>query len=210
MREIDFDELDSAIDEFEKTLGALGRIEIISEQAGKAADSIEVLCKQLTDTTSAVLENTDEVKKTVNKFDSDFKSTASELLTIGEHIEKSNADAGNAVKESVERVSARIDAGIEESKKQVIEICESISDSAKGLSDKVVSQNEIVRGELSSADKRIENRLENISYALTKVLAFKEDIEEIKKLNANNKQLIMIGVIFASVAMIASVVGIFI
>ena len=52
MKDIDFAGLNSTIEDFEKTVGALERINDISRQTTETAAKIDALCKLLTDTSS--------------------------------------------------------------------------------------------------------------------------------------------------------------
>ena len=73
MKDIDFAGLNSTIEDFEKTVGALERINDISRQTTETAAKIDALCKLLTDTSSHVVGSSNDVKQELSKFGQDFQ-----------------------------------------------------------------------------------------------------------------------------------------
>lgn len=188
MKEVDLKELDQTIDEFAETVGSLAEIAAISKRTTKVADRIDALCSTLDRSTRHVVENSDSVKESLSKFDSDFQASAEGLLSVRDTIVSSN-----------ERVSESI---IAFSKQQ--------SERDKMLAEKIAAEAETMRAFSDAANRRVETQLGIITDRLSFLQTMKSDLEVVKAQLSAEKKIAVAGTIAAAVAMVAAIAGLFI
>ncbi len=187
MKEVDLKELDQTIDEFAETVGSLAEIAAISERTTKVADRIDALCSTLESSTQQVLENTDSVKKSLSKFDSEFQASAEGLLSVRDTILSSN-----------ERVSEAVTA-----------LSQQQSEGGKSLAEKIAVEAETIRSYSDAANRRMETQLGIITDRLSLLQSLKSDIEVVKAQLSAEKKIAVAGTIAAVIAMVAAVAGLF-
>ena len=221
MKDVDFAGLNSTIEDFEKTVGALERINDISRQTTETAAKIDALCKLLTDTSSHVVGSSNDVKQELSKFGQDFQRSATELLSVRGDIVESNEHVAETVSKASSTLettlTARIDATsgsvsqeLVAARQDVLALQNQLGEEERKLSEKLVEEASSLRTMLQFTGKRLEEQLQFITGEASKIQGIREAIDAANQQNAKQTPWIIFGSITACIAMIASIVGFFI
>lgn len=179
MKNVDFDALDTSIQNFEKTIQALDRIEGISQKAENATKTLDSVSGDIEKKSKVLSEKSDALRGELVDLSSELKKSSKDLLSIREDIIRSNGETANKV-ESLGK-----------------DISQSLSDSEKATESKI-----------ASSRKTLENEIEKVKFTLDKIAEYKSELEQIKAQNDGNRKLMIICVAVSIASLLASIIGI--
>ena len=200
---INTDEINGTVQSFQNTVEALKSIETISTKASEQLDSIQSSAASLKTATEEI----------VGKADS-LASQSDLLKTCVEEAKENNTQNTTAVTNKMQEVTAEVTGSLKNETEVIEQLRESVRNytlSTQGSVDELrISQNRSateIREAIAEAKKTVKVEIDKVYQNVSEL---SEKVTALGEKQQKEHTMILVGVILAAVASIASMIGLFI